>query len=142
MKVKKRYLLLLACLVWIMAGANIVRIGIEAYVRYFNVFNIFLSVVVFVIFQQFIFGKLVKKHTRRILAYEEERQWFIRFFDTKSFIIMAVMMTGGIWLRTSGIAPERFIAIFYSGLGTSLLLAGILFGVYFIKSRKFKTNGD
>ena len=37
-------------------------------------------------------------------------------------------MTGGIYLRVSGLAPDRFIAVFYSGLGASLLLAGILFG--------------
>lgn len=41
------------------------------------------------------------------------------------------MMTGGIVLRTSGFAPERFIAVFYTGLGASLLLAGLLFGSNF-----------
>ena len=133
MKVKKQYLLLIACLVWIVAGVNIVRIGMEAYAQYLNLFNILLSAVVFIIFQSFVFGKLVKKHTGRILAYEE-RQWFIKFFDVKSFIIMAVMMTGGIWLRVSGVAPERFIAVFYSGLGFSLVLAGILFGFHFTKN--------
>lgn len=133
MKVKKQYLLLIACLVWIIAGVNIVRIGIQAYAQYLNLFNVLLSIVVFIIFQLFIFGKLVKKHTGRILAYEE-KQWFIKFFDVKSFIIMAVMMTGGIWLRVSGVAPERFIAVFYSGLGFSLLLAGILFGFQFTRN--------
>lgn len=133
MKVKKQYLLLIACLVWIVAGVNIVRIGMEAYAQYLNLFNILLSAVVFIIFQLFVFGKLVKKHTGRILAYEE-RQWFIKFFDVKSFIIMAVMMTGGIWLRVSGVVPERFIAVFYSGLGFSLILAGILFGFHFTKN--------
>lgn len=132
MKVQKQYLLLLACLVWTIAGANIVRIGVEAYAQYVTLLNLFLSVLVFAVFQRFVFGKLVKKHTGRILAYEE-RQLFIKFFDLKSFLIMAVMMTGGIWLRVSGIAPDRFIAVFYSGLGVSLLLAGILFGFRFIK---------
>ena len=139
MKIKKQYLLLLACLVWTIAGINIVRIGIEAYFNYFSMLNILLSAVVFVIFQVFIFGKLVKKHTKRILAYKE-KQWFIKFFDIKSFIIMAVMMIGGIWLRVSGVAPERFIAVFYSGLGTALLLAGILFGVHFLKNINPKSN--
>lgn len=41
---------------------------------------------------------------------------------------MAVMMSGGIGLRLSGLAPERFIAVFYTGLGAALLLAGLLFG--------------
>lgn len=133
LKVKKQYLLLIACLVWSIAGANIVRIGFEAYPGYLTVLNIFLSAVVFAVFQLFIFGKLVKKHTKRIVSYEE-RQWFIKFFDVKSFIIMAVMMTGGIWLRVSGAAPEQFIAVFYSGLGAALLLAGISFGIYFFKN--------
>lgn len=141
MKVKKQYLLLIACLVWSIAGANIVRIGFEAYGRYLTVFNIFLSAVVFAIFQFFIFGRLVKKHTKRINAYKE-RQWFIKFFDMKSFIIMAVMMTGGIWLRVSGVAPERFITVFYSGLGVSLLLAGILFGVHFFKNMNSKSTQE
>lgn len=41
---------------------------------------------------------------------------------------MAFMMTGGIALRSSGIASDRFIAVFCTGLGASLLLAGLLFG--------------
>lgn len=47
---------------------------------------------------------------------------------------MAVMMTGGIGIRASGIAPERFIAVFYTGLGASLLLAGLLFGCNYGKA--------
>lgn len=80
----------------------------------------------------------------RICHYEEEKHFFLKFFDVKAFIIMAVMMSGGIYLRASGLAPERFIAVFYSGLGASLLLAGILFGrnygiMLLSKSKKWYT---
>lgn len=128
MKVKRNTLLLLACLVWSAAGFNILRIGLVSYPAYLSVLNLLLSVLVFVLFQRFVFGKLVKKHTARIHSYQEERHFFLKFFDGKAFAIMAVMMSGGIALRVSGIAPERFIAVFYSGLGASLLLAGVLFG--------------
>lgn len=128
MKVKKRTLLLIACIVWSIAGFNVLRLGILAYPPYLKLINFLLSAIVFAIFQYFIFGRLVKKHTKRIHEYEEERQFFLKFFDVKSFIIMAVMMGGGIYLRSSGLAPERFIAVFYTGLGASLFLAGILFG--------------
>lgn len=128
MKVKRNTLLLFACLVWSAAGFNILRIGLLAYPAYVTVLNCLLSVLVFVVFQRFIFGKLVKKHTARISGYSEERHFFLKFFDQKAFAIMAVMMTGGIGLRASGLAPERFIAVFYTGLGASLLLAGLLFG--------------
>lgn len=128
MKVKRNTLLLLACLVWSAAGFNILRIGLIVYPAYLTVLNFLLSVLVFAVFQKFIFGKLVKNHTARINAYTEDRHFFLKFFDGKAFAIMAVMMTVGIGLRASGLAPERFIAVFYTGLGASLLLAGLLFG--------------
>ena len=116
MKVKRNTLLLLACLVWSAAGFNILRIGLIAYPPYLSVLNFLLSILVFGVFQKYIFGKLVKKHTARINAYLEERHFFLKFFDKKAFAIMAVMMTGGIGLRVSGIASERFIAVFYTCL--------------------------
>lgn len=128
MKVQKNTLLLLACLVWGAAGFNILRIGLLAYPAYVTAVNLLLSAVVFGLFQRFVFGKLVKKHTGRIAGMEEKPQFFLKFFDGKAFAVMAVMMTGGIALRVSGLAPERFIAVFYSGLGAALLLAGGLFG--------------
>ena len=134
MKVKRNTLLLLACLVWSAAGFNILRIGLMGYPAYRSVMNYLLSVLVFAVFQKFIFGKLVKKHTNRIHSYVEERHFFLKFFDGKAFVIMAVMMCGGIGLRVSGLVPERFIAVFYTGLGASLLLAGLLFGHNFGKT--------
>lgn len=134
MKVKRNTLLLLACLVWSAAGFNILRIGLMAYPAYRTVGNYLLSALVFAVFQFFIFGKLVKKHMARISAYREEHHFFLKFFDGRSFAIMAFMMTGGIALRSSGLAPEQFIAFFYTGLGASLLLAGLLFGRNFGKA--------
>ena len=134
MKVKKRTLLLIACLVWSTAGANILRIGIISYLPFVSLFHLLLSAAVFLLFDRMIFGRLVEKHTLRILSYPEERQMFLRFFDGKSFAIMAGMMGGGILLRRIPAVPTQFIAVFYSGLGAALLLAGILFGVKFFTS--------
>lgn len=133
MKVQKNTLLLIACLVWSAAGFNILKIGLSAYQNYLQPLNYALSLVVFAIFQFLIFGKLVKKHTQRISAYKE-KQFFLKFFDVKSFIIMAFMMTGGIALRATNVAPEQFIAVFYTGLGAALFLAGLLFGYQFAKT--------
>ena len=49
--------------------------------------------------------------------------------------MMAIMMTGGISLRAFGLVPNWFIAFFYTGLGASLLLAGLLFGCNFAKGK-------
>ena len=47
---------------------------------------------------------------------------------------MAFMITFGITIRATNLAPERFIAVFYTGLGSALALAGLLFGYQFVKN--------
>lgn len=135
--VKKLQLLLVASVVWLFAGFNVVKIGIDAYQNYVGILNIFLSISVFLIFWFMVFGPLVKKHTQRINEFNEEKQFFLKFFDGKSFSIMAIMIIGGIGIRKFQLLPEQFIAIFYSGLGSALFLAGIVFGYnYFNSNRK------
>ena len=43
-------------------------------------------------------------------------QWFYRFFDLQSFIIMAITMIGDILIRKFNLLPEQFIAVFYTDL--------------------------
>lgn len=50
MKVKRNTLLLLACLVWSVAGINILRIGLMAYPAYLTALNFLLSILVFAVF--------------------------------------------------------------------------------------------
>ena len=89
MKVKRNTLLLIACLVWSTAGVNILHIGMTAYPAYRSLLNYLLSVLVFAVFQKFVFGKLVKKHTARINGYLEEP---------------AVLLLGQVDLRQSGLS--------------------------------------
>ncbi len=114
LSVHKKTLLLIAIIVWLAAGVNIARIGLEAYAAgHLTWLIIVLSAVVGIVFWTGIFGKLVVTHTARSTGYEEERQFFLKFFDVPAFAIMAVMMTGGISIRTFGLAPEGFIAVFH-----------------------------
>lgn len=129
MKIKKHHLLFLACIVWMIAGFNVLKIGIESYPEYRTILNYGLTILVFLIFWFMVFYKLTMKHTTRIQGYEEEKQFFYKFFDLKSFFIMAFMISFGIIIRTFHLLPERFIAVFYTGLGAALFLAGVLFGL-------------
>ena len=96
MKIKKQTLLLLASLVWMIAGFNVLRIGIETYAEYQTVINYIVTIIVFLLFWFMVFYKLTNKHTIRIQGYEEEKQLFYKFFDLKSFLIMAFMISFGI----------------------------------------------
>ena len=69
-----------------------------------------------------------------------EKQFIFNFFDIKSFLIMFFMIFFGVTIRLLNLAPEVFIAIFYTGLGGALTLAGIMFLINFIKYSLKKTS--
>lgn len=125
--VKRRTLLLIAGVVWTIAGFNILKIGVMSYSGYVHILNLICSSIVFLMFWFFIFNKLVVKHTTRIAGYEEEKKYFWNFFDVPSFIIMAFMITVGISIRSFNLLPNAVIAVFYTGLGLALFGAGIKF---------------
>ena len=131
--VKKRYLLLIASLVWLFAGIKVLNLGLEAYKTNFSALNVLLSIAVFIAFWFMVFNRLVNKHTARIKAYQEEKRYFWNFFDLKSFIIMAIMMTGGILIRKYQLLDMNFIAFFYTGIWSALSLAGAKFMLNYIK---------
>lgn len=135
MKVKKESLLIIAAIVWFIAGFNILRIGLISYVGYVNILNVFVSIIVFLLFWFMVFLRLTKKHTKRIKSYNEN-QFFLKFFDVKSFCIMAFMMILGISIRTFPLMPNMCIAVFYTGLGSALSLAGILFGLNYYRLKR------
>lgn len=57
MKVRKNYLLLIAAIVWAVAGGNILRIGLEVYGNYLGVLNVLLSAAVYMVFQILCLGR-------------------------------------------------------------------------------------
>ena len=125
LSVKRRTLLLIAGVVWLQAGFNVARLGVLSYMLIDRKWYLyFLSVIVFLLFGTMFF-KMSKKHTKRILGYEEY-QPFWYFFDLKAYLLMTCMMSGGIGFRATGIFPDIFVAFFYFGLGCALALAGVL----------------
>ena len=95
--VKEKSLLLIAGIVWLMAGFNVARLGVLSYLQIERQWYLYLlSMLVFFLFGRMFF-KMSKKHTKRIIAYEEYRP-FWHFFDKKAYIMMACMMGGGIGL--------------------------------------------
>lgn len=124
--VRKRTLLLIAGIVWMIAGFNVARLGVMSYLNIERRWYLYLlSGLVFLLFGSMFF-RMSQKHTKRILDYEDYRP-FWHFFDWKAYLIMTCMMSVGIGFRAAGIFPEIFVAFFYSGLGLALASAGVLF---------------
>ena len=140
--VNRQFLLITAGIVWIIAGANILRIGIVTWINSTQdwMFKIGEATVVFLLFFVFIFRKLYYKHTRRIEEKPADKNCPFYFFDVKSWIMMVFMIALGITIRSLHLLPDSFISVFYTGLSIALILTGILFIRYWWQKRKILHN--
>lgn len=136
--VNREVLLITAGIVWLIAGANILRIGV---VTWFDtsedwLFKVCEATLVFLLFFIFVFRKLYNKYTLRIEHKKADKNCPFSFFDVKGWIIMAVMMTVGITVRVFHLLPDAFISVFYTGLSIALMATGLLFIRYWWRRRK------
>ena len=136
--VNRKVLLITAGVVWIIAGANILRIGIMTWLTdsQYWLFKIGEATVVFLLFFLFVFKRLYYKHTKRIGEKKKEKNCPFSFFDVKGWIIMIFMITFGITMRSFHILPDAFISVFYTGLSLALMFTGVLFIRYWWINRK------
>lgn len=130
-KVKKKTLLSTAGILWLISGVNILRIGVSAFVQSMmagsSIWLISLGAVLVFTGFMMMFRKIVRKHEKRILSYPQERREIWHCFDRRGYLLMIFMMTLGIVLRRFAQLPAAFFAVFYSGLGCALSMAGLLF---------------
>jgi small-conductance mechanosensitive channel len=127
--VHKNQLMLIAGVVWCVAGLMVLAVGLPLEIRLAptQLILIPLAMLIFVVFYAFVFSRLVRKHTSRVRARPEERLPFWHFFNASSWAVMGVMMVGGMTLRMSHLVPDWAIAFFYSGLGVALFICGLRF---------------
>lgn len=127
--VSKRILLLVAAGVWGFAGYNIIRLGTHDLIR--QTHNLWLmllgAALIFALFFKFIFLKMYRKHLVRIVNNPITNPCLFSFFDVKSYLIMALMITGGVALRRSHLLPPAYLGTFYLGLGVALVSAALCF---------------
>lgn len=136
--VSRQSLLITAGIVWIVAGANILRIGIVTWLDTSQewLFKVCEATAVFLLFFLFVFKKLYYKHTQRIEQKKEDKNCPFSFFDAKGWIIMTLMMTMGITIRVFHLLPDSFISVFYTGLSVALMITGALFVRYWWHRRR------
>jgi TRAP-type C4-dicarboxylate transport system permease small subunit len=132
--VPKRYLFLAAGIVWLAAGINVLRMGLFVPEPVWHSPQILVAAVVFICFA-IMFVSIVRKNVARIKNYKEDRIGIFRCFNVNGYVIMALMISLGFFLRYAQIWPMIWIQTFYTGLGAALIVAGFLFLTYTIKVR-------
>jgi len=75
------------------------------------------------------FLKLANRNLNRLLPLAEKKCLF-SFITWKSYLLVPVMVSMGIFLRHSPI-PKPFLSVVYTGIGLSLFLSGIRYFRFF-----------
>lgn len=122
----KRGLITLSGLLWAIAGFNILRKGIPAMIDDHRILIILGALLVGTGFL-FMFNKVSRKYTDRIIGLEGEHFPFYRFMSLKGYLLIGFMMTLGITAAHIPGMPQAFFAFFYTGLGTGLSYGAIRF---------------
>ncbi|MDR1014326.1 MAG: hypothetical protein LBL86_05035 [Coriobacteriales bacterium] len=140
LKVPTNVLLLAAGVVWLAAGASVVTVGLHAATSPWSSGMAVACLVTYALFLA-MFLRISHKHVRRITGYREELTNLFKFFDAKSYLLIAIMMAIGVAVRISGLVPGFIIAFFYSGLGLALITSAVYYGVTFVAVAIGKEEG-
>ena len=127
--VPKRWLFFMAAMVWGYAAFRVLKMALkyapESSLPLWGV--ILLGLIGFVIFFNFVFLKVCRKHIHRISSMEQKRPCLFAFFGWKSYLLIAFMVSMGIFFARMELIPLFLQGIFYIALGGSLFLSALMF---------------
>lgn len=131
--IKREYLYYVASIIWMIPGLILTTKGLIAYTTIPSHQLWLLSITIGVmVFFYTIFTKVVTKYCQYIASQPNQAPiWQV--FSTKGWILLLIMVGLGMLIRVLPVAPNQFIASFYTGLGPMLLLSSIRFMLYPIK---------
>ncbi|NHZ86237.1 MAG: hypothetical protein GWP19_10195 [Planctomycetia bacterium] len=127
--VNRKWLIIISGLMWSGVGI-LLNILAFNWLKSFNNIQLFLTIIIGLlaglIIAWFGFGNIANKNIKRIFAYPKEVCVFA-FQEWKSYILIAFMMSMGIYFRTTGLIPKYILAPIYIGIGTALFLASFTY---------------
>lgn len=130
----KKWLLVLAGVMWSGVGFMLLSYAVNWLTHPLSVITVLLGlsgIIISILANRFQFSKLARKNIVRILALKDKACLFA-FQAWKGYLIIAVMVTGGILLRSSAI-PKPYLAVVYTAIGGALLQASFNYYLRFFE---------
>ncbi len=122
----KRWLLIISGLMWAAVGVMLLRYAVSWLAVSFSVTSILLGllgVILSIAANRFMFARISRKNVNRILALKDKACLF-SFQAWSGYLIIIVMMTGGILMRNSAF-PKPYLAVIYATIGGALAQASL-----------------
>ena len=141
--VDKKILMLIAGAMWWGVGALLLNYSfswLAALRMKSGIFFGFLGLIAAVPIYYFGFLRLAEKNLSRLAPLKEKRCLF-SFITWKSYLIVPVMVSLGIFLRHSPL-PKEYLSIIYTGIGLGLFLSGLQYFKYLYLLILTRNNTD
>ena len=134
--VPKRVLLFVAAAIWTFAGSMLLFKGFKMLDLGGQLLwlQLICALSCGIFFYLKLFSKLSLKHTLRILNMKEELPCLFSFFNFRSYLMMILMISMGITLRTTGWVAPVYLSFLYLMMSIPLLISSVRFyytGVYY-----------
>jgi hypothetical protein len=130
--VSKHNLLFIAGLAWTTAGGILAGRGLSYLVEHGQYLGWRLAggLVFGLIFYVLLFAKISRKHIKRIHGLKIPYPCAFSFFNIRGYLMMAIMITGGILLRRFDVINKEWLYNFYVTMGVPLLVSASRFFYY------------
>lgn len=135
-KASRRVLLFTAALMWTFAGGMLLYRGFSMSSP--AAVKLLFCLVAGGLFYFLLFSKISMKHVTRIINLKNDYPCIFSFFSFKSYIMMFIMITGGIMLRRSAFVGQENLSLGYIIMSIPLLLSASRFYYNGIKYEHIK----
>jgi len=135
--VSKRTLLLIAGCVWTLAGGILITRGLIKLIISDHLLwlELILATLFGIVFYLVLFARISAKHINRITLIKVEDPCFFSFFNFRSYLMMAIMITGGITLRKLNVINPDILYSFFLAMGLPLLISAYRFFYSWVKNK-------
>jgi hypothetical protein len=132
--VDKKILVLMAGLLWCGVGAMLLSYSVSWLISLPGKSQLIFGSAGFLAampIHHFGFLRLADKNLARLLPITEKKCFF-SFMTWKSYLIVPVMVSMGIFLRNSPL-PKEYLSLIYTGIGLGLFLSGLRYFRFFVR---------
>jgi len=136
--VKRELLFLLSGVMWSAVGILLNFFAFRWYShfgQFYLVESLVVGLVLGLLIARFGFSRIVAKNISRTFSLPEKVCIFA-FQEWKSYILILIMMSMGIYLRSHSILPKQIMAPMYMGIGLALFLSSFRYYKAFAKARE------
>ncbi len=133
---KKNIVIILSGIGWILLGIMLISKAlswIDEIPNHWLIISTAFGITIGIIKYIFIFRKISIRSKNKILNFKEDKINILKLYPLKSYIIVAIMIAGGITIRHLEFIPKSVLFALYLGIGIAMLLTSILF---FVKQKK------